>query len=320
MSLSVIIPTFNNVEFLSELFDSIKKSNFDGEYEVLIGIDSCKDTLKYVYENEFPYNFNFFFFIENKGPYLIKNTLTELSKYDKLFFFDSDDIMMPDLLREVNIQLNNYDVIKPKYIDFVEQNGVKEFVGKKPTFGEGVFGIKKTLFLEMNGFEGWKVAADSDFMGRLYKTNKKILHTSHILFHRRIHPNSLTIHPETGLSSFLRAGYFNKSKRKTIKDYSNKEFLKSEYKIVDLIQQNLSLSYDEIVNDEIKSEYEEKKIKHQSISDVFSNTPKETKLRSTQKQIDYIQINKNTNHTLSSNLNNALKKAKLENIKKNHRR
>ena len=52
MSLSVIIPTFNNVEFLSELFDSIKKSNFDGEYEVLIGIDSCKDTLKYVYENE----------------------------------------------------------------------------------------------------------------------------------------------------------------------------------------------------------------------------------------------------------------------------
>ena len=45
----------------------------------------------------------------------------------------------------------------------------------------------------------------------------------------------------------------------------------------------------EIVNDEIKSEYEEKKIKHQSISDVFSNDPKETKLRSTQKQIDYIR-------------------------------
>ena len=63
MSLSVIIPTFNNVEFLSELFDSIKKSNFDGEYEVLIGIDSCKDTLKYINENEFPNNFNFFFFI-----------------------------------------------------------------------------------------------------------------------------------------------------------------------------------------------------------------------------------------------------------------
>jgi GT2 family glycosyltransferase len=44
MSLSVIIPTFNNVEFLSELFNSIKKSNFDGEYEVLIGIESKMET------------------------------------------------------------------------------------------------------------------------------------------------------------------------------------------------------------------------------------------------------------------------------------
>ena len=43
------------------------------------------------------------------------------------------------------------------------------------------------------------------------------------------------------------------------------------------------------------------------------------KLRSTQKQIDYTQINKNANHILSSNLNEALKKAKLENIKKNRR-
>ena len=95
MGLSVIIPTYRNVEFLPELIDSIVRSNFNQEYEVLIGIDSCYDTLNYIYETQFPSNFNFFFFENKKGPYIIKNTLTELSKFDKILFFDSDDIMMP---------------------------------------------------------------------------------------------------------------------------------------------------------------------------------------------------------------------------------
>ena len=40
----------------------------------------------------------------------------------------------------------------------------------------------KKIFLAMNGFEGWKCAADSDFMGRLYKTGKKVLLSKDVLF------------------------------------------------------------------------------------------------------------------------------------------
>ena len=57
MSLSVIIPTFNSVDFLDELINSILKNNFNGEYEVLFGIDSCVSTLTYVKGRNYPNNF-----------------------------------------------------------------------------------------------------------------------------------------------------------------------------------------------------------------------------------------------------------------------
>jgi len=78
LSLSLIIPTYKNVNFLPELFNSIIRNDYNDEFEVLVGIDNCYETLNYVYENEFPSNFKFYFFIENNGPYLIKNTLAEI--------------------------------------------------------------------------------------------------------------------------------------------------------------------------------------------------------------------------------------------------
>ena len=55
--------------------------------------------------------------MENKGPYLIKNTLTELSKYDKLFFFDSKDEIK--LYME---SLNEMDYYEWKQLDLILYN------------------------------------------------------------------------------------------------------------------------------------------------------------------------------------------------------
>ena len=67
----------------------------------------------------------------------------------------------------------------------------------------------------MNGFEPWPVAADSDFMGRLYKNNKKFSYTNDVVFYRRVHPNSLTQRKDTGLASQLRHKYYSITKRKS---------------------------------------------------------------------------------------------------------
>jgi hypothetical protein len=66
----------------------------------------------------------------------------------------------------------------------------------------------------MNGFEPWICAADSDFMGRLYKSKVSILHTPDIMFYRRIHSSGLTSRPDTGLRSILRSKYARISKQK----------------------------------------------------------------------------------------------------------
>jgi glycosyltransferase involved in cell wall biosynthesis len=320
LGLSVIIPTYRNVEFLPELIDSIVRSNFNQEYEVLIGIDSCYDTLNYIYETQFPSNFNFFFFENKKGPYIIKNTLTELSKFDKILFFDSDDIMMPSLMSEVYSYLDNYGMIKPKYINFTDKNNSREFKKEGSQFGEGVFGIRKSLFLEINGFEGWEVAADSDFMGRYYKTNNSVLHTQSILFHRRLHENSLTIHPDTGLSSRIRGQYHLQSKRKTSSEIVNQHFVIANYMIVDFQNKSLFETKNQINEEYIIPQNEIKKERQNSIQNILSTKAKVVKNNMSSKTVDYQKINTRTNHPISSQLKTALKKAKLEEIRRGTRR
>ena len=207
--LSVIIPTFNNVEYIDECINSIMESSKKFSVEILVGIDGCQKTLNYIIQKKYLEFIRFYYFNSNNGPYDIKNTLSKIANSDKLVFFDSDDIMGDTTINEILNNLNNYDLIKLKY-----QNSDNGKIDIKPKFGEGVFAIKKSLFLNMNGFEPWFVAADSDFMARFYKNNNKIYYTKNISFIRRLHSESLTHRKDTGMSSSLRGNYFKISKNK----------------------------------------------------------------------------------------------------------
>jgi glycosyltransferase involved in cell wall biosynthesis len=204
--LSVVIPAYNCKNHIDDCIMSIIKSGRDNDIEILVGVDGCIDTLNHI-KNKNYHNVKYFYFTENKGPYSIKNTLANMSKSDKLLFFDSDDIMNQNMIGLTIKELNNYICVKPKYEEFGDRNKIRKF-------GEGVFGIGKETFLQMNGFEPWMMAADSDFMGRLYKTKPRILHTEQVLFRRRVHSSSLTNRKDTGMSSPLRAYYANISKNK----------------------------------------------------------------------------------------------------------
>jgi hypothetical protein len=272
--------------------------------------------LEYIKTQQFPQNFFFYYFTENGGPYIIKNTLSELARYDKIFFFDSDDIMLENLLNEVDKGLDKYDCVKPKFVNFKDYKGNRNFGNDGAMYGEGVFGIKKEIFLNMNGFEGWKVAADSDFMGRIYKFNKRISLTPDVLFHRRIHNKSLTRRKDTGYASQMRGDYFRISKNKkggVVLD----EMKKGDYQALDLITNTLSQSVTQIQTEKINLERELKEKKHKLLESIFSDKPRKITENKQPKTINYSQVNKTTNHQTSSVLNNALKKAKLENLKKN---
>ena len=214
MGISVIIPTFDNIEYIDETLTSIYNSGKDLDYEVLIGIDGCKKSLNYLKDKTYPSNTKIFYFNVNKGPYLIKNTLSTLAKYENLIFFDSDDMMEENMIGYCINSLNKYQCVKPRLRNFRYVNGVMVNDEKRKNWGEGVFAINKNVFDYHNGFEPWLVAADSDFMGRLYKNNVSVELTQEILVLRRLHEKGLTSRTDTGLRSELRSKYALISKSK----------------------------------------------------------------------------------------------------------
>lgn len=210
---SIIVPTFNNTNYIDECIDSLMESSNGLSYEILIGIDGCQKTYNYLKDNIYPGNVKIFYFKENRGPYLIKNTLVTESSSEDILFFDSDDVMLKPSIPKLIELSKKYEVTKFNLLNFVGDFDISNTKGK-PMFAEGVFHIKKSLFLSMNGFEPWMCAADSDFMGRLYKKKLKIHFTDEVLFYRRIHSENLTKRGDTGLGSKLRASYWKISKNK----------------------------------------------------------------------------------------------------------
>lgn len=214
---SVIIPTFNFPEYLKECLDSvIIASQKLKNVEVLVGIDNCQKTLDYINQNEFSDNIKFFFFDENLGPYVIKNTLANFSNSKALFFFDSDDIMDENIIIECLSKLSEFKCIKPMYHNFYgsfDDNTIDK-KSKPNQHGEGVFMIEKELFMKFNGFEPWRCAADSDFMVRMQMNRIKCLHEKNGFFYRRRHSESITQKKETNFGSKLRSHYANIIKTK----------------------------------------------------------------------------------------------------------
>jgi len=213
--ISVIVPSFNNVEYIDECLTSVIESSKDFNFEILVGIDNCEKTLDYIKEHQDKYiNTKFYFFNESVGPYVIKNTLTQISKSNNILFFDSDDIMNPECVPFVMEESENYGSIRFKYYDFKETDKISS---KSKSSAEGVFFIKKSYFNFLNGFEPWKCAADSEFHYRVIKNKIKTKYLDFGLFLRRVHGVSLTRSNETGMKSGVRSIYHKiiKEKQKT---------------------------------------------------------------------------------------------------------
>jgi GR25 family glycosyltransferase involved in LPS biosynthesis len=281
--LSIIIPTYDDFNLLVECLESVIKSIQNLKCEILVGIDGCQKTKELLKDKVFDERISFYYFNKNVGPYIIKNTLSLESKSDYILFFDSDDIMTNDLIVDIMSNKKNSQLIKPMYLDFMkESSNINNKIKTSRTYGEGVFGINKDLFLKMNGFEGWRCAADSELMGRLYKNKVKLTHTKRIGFYRRIHNNSLTQHPETNLKSTLRRTYVDLMKKK--KTFGPLPNLITEYcEILNLpnIKINGNSKYSEVIE------------KKDNITNILTNvitlSPDKEKKKV---EINYNQINK----------------------------
>lgn len=238
MKTSIIIPAYNSEMWIEDCLDSIQNQTYfrddDNEYEILIGIDNCKNTLIKMKDIWHKYNnIRVFWMKKNMGCYLIRNTLIPLSKYDNIIIFDSDDIMKENMIEEIYYNIDDNDVIRYKYINFehpFDLNNVNNF--KENTFYSfGTIFFKKKVFFKYNGFMNWVCSADSEFVFKIIANKEfKIKELNKFLLYRRIHDNNLTKCNLTKYKSEIRELYSIYIQKFTKKNIVNKKIFKNKYR------------------------------------------------------------------------------------------
>ena len=202
--ISIIVTAYQTQDYIEECLDSIEKQTyFDGfnNYEVLVGVDGCEKTLNKLLKIRHKYrNLHIFMMESNMGTFITSNTLLELINYENVLRFDSDDIMLPHMINNIFYNLDNFDVIRFKFNNLVNNSLLKSNM-----YAFGCIFFKKHIYIKHGGYQPWKCAADGDFLNRI--SENKILLINKILFNRRIHKNNLTKRIDTGMKSQLRMKY-----------------------------------------------------------------------------------------------------------------
>ena len=201
---SIIIPAWKANEWINDCLQSIYDQTWfqdkNNKWEILLGIDNCEKTRDSVIPRK---NTKVIYFQNNYGPYIVRNTLSyNFTKYDNLIFFDSDDLMHPDLIKDC------FDINRDLILfEYLLDGKIKHSFG--PSF------VKKQLLLDFGGYANWSCAADSDFIKRLEKGHGRWFRLNGKSYmYRRMHDDQLTSRPDTGFRSILRNEYRLKTNKK----------------------------------------------------------------------------------------------------------
>jgi glycosyltransferase involved in cell wall biosynthesis len=209
-NLSIIIPTYKNIKFLKECINSLLAAIKNIKYEILLGIDNCMETVGFINSQPWAKNkdIHIFYFSKNVGPYIIRNTLYKLSRYENVLFFDSDDVMMKDSVEKILEKLMTYRIVKFKFYNFIDGTDyLKEKLKLSSQIAHGAFAIRSDCFRELTGFFGWKCGADTEFLERYEHFGYVCYKFEQPLFYRRYHGNNITKSQETGINSEFREKY-----------------------------------------------------------------------------------------------------------------
>jgi glycosyltransferase involved in cell wall biosynthesis len=202
---SIILTAWNTQDYIEECLDSIAKQTFfkKGNHEILLGIDGCGKTLNKVKEimSKYP-DLKVFFFPKNVGTYIVSNTLASIAKYKYIQRFDTDDIMMPDMIKTMfeYAEEHDSDILLCKLTTFLSSPR-KEF--NSPATGQGQIFFKNEIFTEFGGFMPFKCGADTEFIKRLEKFVKSSVVEKVLVKYRR-HAMNLTTKSDTNMCSDYR--------------------------------------------------------------------------------------------------------------------
>lgn len=180
MKLSIIIPTYNEEEYLPTLLKSIKSQKFT-DYEIIVADADSYDNTKKIAKS---YNCTI---VKGGIPGVGRNKGAEVAKGDILLFLDSDLELTEDYLEktvqefeseDLSIGITQINPLSEKKRDKILHDLANWFMiafEKIKPHGAGCYGIiaKKELHEKCNGFdESLSFGEDTDYIERLAKNNK----------------------------------------------------------------------------------------------------------------------------------------------------
>jgi hypothetical protein len=203
--ISIIIPAYKADKYIEECLMSIQNQDCKNEIEILVGIDNCQATLSKIksIKDSYP-NLKVYYSDKSVGPYVMRNSLINLSSHENILFFDADDVMKSNLITTI---LRYYDPNRPirfKYCNFNDGSNYKLHNTKHIDIAHGVFFSTKNMLNRVGGFQPWLCGADTEFIKRCRLNKIKDIRLNDFLFYRRIHKNSLTQSAATNYRSKVR--------------------------------------------------------------------------------------------------------------------
>ena len=126
---SILVPLYNKKEYLEKYFSRIANQTFD-KYEIVVVDDASYDgSYEYIRDNY--RNINLIRNKENHGLGYTRNVLIENAKGKYIIFVDPDDYIELDLLKEIDKEIENVDILRfQNVIEPVTQSKKEQEKGK----------------------------------------------------------------------------------------------------------------------------------------------------------------------------------------------
>lgn len=172
VTISIIIPVFNNERSIRRCLDSIVNQDTHFAYEVILVCDPCKDkTLDIIKEYEKRYSFIYHIDVTTRSIALARKKGIESSKGRYLMFIDADDYYTYDAITTMlqAISRNDADIAVGNYYYVKKGKNKKNLLSKNITYDKA--GMLKALMQDtyMHGFMWNKIykaslLKDSDYV------------------------------------------------------------------------------------------------------------------------------------------------------------
>ena len=159
--ISIIIPTYNRSKSLPLSVKSVQDQT-RGNWELIIIDDGSEDNTQEVLKDILKDDRIKYYYQENQGVSVARNSGAKLATGDYLIFLDSDDVFFPDLIKNIyEAEFYKYDLICWQVLKNIDG---KEKIWKAQqldgmynniiaTFLAGSICFKKSIFLQVGGYD-----------------------------------------------------------------------------------------------------------------------------------------------------------------------